>query len=179
MKKIKQSYALASILGALAIGGMAVLSSANVISLDGSAENGDVLPATTTRERVATSTRGLVTAPVTVGTSNADCMKAALGVREESLRKAFDAKNQGAVSALNARGEAQKNAWSTDIASADRKNTLKATWTTYKQTVDKLAKDWRAARKAAWAQYAKNRKYCGTAAVADDGSPSESLDSQL
>lgn len=166
-----KNYALLAILGlAVFLGGVSIYS--NNLSKEISGVELGLVQGSTTRS-------GLVTARVTVGPQNAECMKAALGVRDESITKAFDAKNQAAVAALAVRQETQKNAWSTELTSAQRKTALKATWTAYKQVIDKAGKDYRAARKAAWAQYAKNSKFCGTAAAADDGKPSESMDSQL
>lgn len=162
-----KNYALLAILGlAVFLGGISIYSN-NLTKEDGATELG-LVHGSTTRS-------GLAPAP----TVNADCMMAAIDGRDKALSQALDIKNRATALALSQRAIEQQGIWQKVTSSADRRANFKVVLANYKKSVDNANKEWRTARKAAWDKYAKNRKYCGTAAVADDSGFSEGIDGQL
>lgn len=172
MKKIKQNYALAGILASAAIGAMAVLNAANVVNIGSAGENGDVLPATTTRETVGTST------PDAIKTFDGLCMTQAVDQRETAFLAALDARNTAIRAAVQTRDEAQKAAWF-EKNDTKRRTNLRSITTAYSREVSRVNSVWRTAKTAIWKKYVDTRKTCGPRAANEDSNASASLDSQI
>lgn len=172
MKKIKQSYALASILTVAAIGAMAVLNASNVVNIGSEGENGDVLPATTTRETMGSST------PAAIKTFDGLCMTQAVDQRQTGLLYALEARYMLDKSAVQRREEALKASWF-EKDNTKRRTALRNALNNYSRDITTANRAWRNDKTNIWKKYTDTRKTCGPRAANEDSNASASLDSQL
>lgn len=95
------------------------------------------------------------------------CMQAAVDKRETAIIAGVDAYSATVRLALSARKDALKVAWG--IADAkERRMVLKKVWKDFKVTSEKARKDFKLAKRAAWDQFNRDRKACGSSGASDD-----------
>lgn len=98
-------------------------------------------------------------------TINAECMKAAIEVRDTAIIGGLDIFSGKVRTALTVRKDALKASW--DLSGKSRRDSIKSAWRTYSMSVKSAKNEHQSARRAAWNTFHTARTACG------DKSPSE------
>ena len=98
-------------------------------------------------------------------TINAECMKAAIEVRDTAIIGGLDIFSSKVRTALTVRKDALKAAW--DMTGKSRRDSIKSAWRTYSMSVKSAKNEHQSARRATWNTFHTARTACG------DKSPSE------
>lgn len=105
--------------------------------------------------------------PDVMKTISASCVQNAIEKRDMTLVTAIDTYASAAKSALQVRKDAEKAAWNQTDRKA-RRDAMKATLTTYRNSVRAARKNFQNARKSVWTKFKTDRKVCGGSAGSEE-----------
>ncbi|MDO8601298.1 MAG: hypothetical protein Q7R46_01300 [bacterium] len=125
------------------------------------ADNENSTSNTSNRDEHSTSTKN------TPKITDIACVQTAVDKRETAIASAWNSLNSSINSALSARKDALKTAWTIPDAN-QRKTAIKTAWKNFK-SADKAARTaFKRAQKAAWTQFKTDAKACRVSNVYDE-----------